>query len=218
MARPDPHLDFVFVSGDAAPDLETLAARIAAGLDPGPRPSPRPGGFGARQRWSLTRLRFLLDPAAVAAELYLVRRPTFLAPEDVEAWIEAPPADAIRLPPGTDGLVDAEAPPDAILFYALLAGPAPFRPVPIAPDPPPYSGVRAPHVLGDLERALAPGVRGLLEVSDPVPEDLVPAGLPPRLALLEAAVALLPPASSLRREVDGAVREWREREVVRSGS
>lgn len=169
-------LPLVFARGkEPLPDLSAMARRIAervgatASTVPANAPSaadpasdaahaagdaaPRQG-FGARQRWTLTRLGFA--PAGPHRERALVVRATFLSPAELGAWERALPDDAVPLPPECDGLVDARTPDDAMAFYAVLEGPAPWHPLPLQLLNPPFDECRRPFVLGDAARRLAP--------------------------------------------------------------
>lgn len=172
-------LPLVFARGkEPLPDLSAMARRIAerVGAAVGPATtepanaasatdpatdaaqasgdaSPRQG-FGARQRWTLTRLGFA--PAGPHRERALVVRATFLSPAELRSWERALPDDAVPLPPQCDGLVDARTPDDAMAFYAVLEGPAPWHPLPLQLLNPPFDESRRPFVLGDAARRLAP--------------------------------------------------------------
>jgi len=161
-------LPLVFARGkEPLPDLSAMARRIADRLgapalaeptptaEPpeGPPPPPRQG-FGARQRWTLTRLGFA--PAAPDRERALIVRATFLSPETLLTFESALPDDAVHIPPDHDGLVDAQTPDDTMAFYAVLEGPAPWRPIAIELLNPPFDACRRPFVLGDAAHRLAP--------------------------------------------------------------
>jgi len=127
--------------------VRTVAEQVAA---PPPR-APGPTGFGVRQRRTLTRLSF---EGTAGAPRVVVARPTFIAAEDLLAWREAPPADAIALPADADGIVDAATAEEAMAFYAVLEGPAPWRPLTLSPVPPPFDTVTRPFVWGDAATRL----------------------------------------------------------------
>ena len=161
------------------PDLSSLAQRVATragAVGPELRPSggtsePLPtsapasaeaesqaraarptAGFGARQRWTLTRFGFETSDVPRA----LVLRPTFIDEATLASFQAALPADAVPVPIGADGLVDAVSDDDAMMFYALLEGPAPWRPVPLRPLSPPFEESLRPFVLGDAAARLEP--------------------------------------------------------------
>lgn len=217
--------EFVF-AGDDAPSLDALARRVAAAVATGrgadahdadgpvaaalPRSSRAAGGFGARQRWYLTRL--VLPPAEGPRRL--VRRATFIDGDALARWRRTPPDDALEVPDDADGLVDALADADATTFYALLAA-APdstdaaadhtrsWRSLPLSPAPPPFDRCARPLVLGEASARLAPEIDArLARLRD---EPLALADLVPVLALVEAAVAFLPPDDGLRARTTAAL-------------
>lgn len=194
----------VFVRGTQSPDLSALARRVAlaAGAHAPPATGPRP--FAARARWSLVRLRFTPPDDA---PLLLVRRTAAIEPADLDAFALSPPPDAIEVPPNTDAIVDGEPAPESIAFYALLAGPAPWRALPLAPQLPPFDDAARLFALGPVEDRLAPAVLDRLDRLGTTPVAL--GELPLALALLEAAVRFLPSASPLRRLVDDRVAHHR---------
>ncbi len=205
---PDDHVPLVFAGAGPPPDFDALARRVAAAVSGQPSdaasPSRPPGGFGTHQRWYLTRLGW---SAPACAELAAVVRDRFIAPEDIAAWRDAPPPDALPLSPDADGLVDGLCPEGATIFYAVLAGPAPWRPLALSPVPPPFSAATRPGLLGPVEDRLGAAARARLEALDDQP--LALAELPPQLALLEAAVAILDSASAVRQSVEEAARRFR---------
>ncbi len=199
------------VRGQDGPDLGALARRIAArvadGVPQGEVEVPEVrGGFGARQRATLVRLRWPVPPGGQA--LYLVARSTFLSAEEVAGWATGPPEDAIELPAGTDGLVDARPEPGRTTFYAVLAG---GRSLPLAPDPPPFGGASAPWLLGDVEEALERGLAPWLRITAPTEaaDAPRPVDLPPRLKLARAAVQILPEDAELRARLERLLEAWR---------
>jgi hypothetical protein len=136
--------------------IAELAARLLAAA-PRPRPEPVPGGFGLAQPWTLGRLCF--EPLAADVPHVLVRRATFIDGASVAAWAETPPADAIPLPPGCDGVVDGLSETGSTAFYLVLArSGGGWRSLPLHPVPPPFDRCAAPLVLGPalarLEAAL----------------------------------------------------------------
>lgn len=199
----------VFVAGTDAPDLQALARRIAlAAGTPQAAGVPRSPAFAARPRWSLVRLAF--DPPA-GAPLLLVRRARAIEATELAQFVHAPPADAIALPPDTDGLVDAlpgsEPDADGVTFYALFSGPAPWAPVPLVPLLPPFDAAKRPALLGPVEDRLAPAIDQRL---DRLSTAALPLGeLPLELALVDAAVQCLPPTSPLRRRVEARIAQQR---------
>ena len=158
-------LPLVFARGrEPLPDLSAMARRLAERVGAGPQPERAPEeaitngaprqGFGARQRWTLNRLGF--EPAEEGRPRALVVRSRFLDPETLRAFENAPPTDAVPLPAQADGVVDALTPEDAMAFYAVLEGPAPWRPVPLQLLNPPFTESRRPFVLGDAATRLSP--------------------------------------------------------------
>lgn len=197
----------VFVAGPDAPDLAALARRVAlsTGASPpaGGPPAPTPA-FAARPRWSLVRLAF--DPPE-GAPLLLVRRPRAIEPAELARLAHSPPADAVALPPDSDGLIDglpgSEPAAEGVTFYVLLAGPAPWTSVPLVPLLPPFDAAKRPALLGPVEDRLAPAIHHRL---DRLATAALPLGeLPLELALIEAAVECLPVTSELRRRVEAQV-------------
>lgn len=200
---PSRETPFVFVSGEAAPDLTALARRVAdtvAGSASSSAPTrPRPSCFGARQRWYLSRLTL---PGH--GERHLVRRETFMDADLVASWAQAPPADAIAVPEGADGLVDGTPGElDQTVFYVLLAGPAPYRPLPLMPTAPPFSSVTRPMVLGPAVERLDAAISARLDNLTGGPVAL--SDLPPVLALVRAALAWLPADHPVRQRAERAV-------------
>ncbi|MCB9728938.1 MAG: hypothetical protein H6744_07600 [Deltaproteobacteria bacterium] len=194
--------ELVFVEGTRSPDLESLARRVALSAAGGRAlPAAAPSAeasqpFAARQRWSLIRLAFT-PPAS--APLQMVRRSQVIDPSELATFADAPPADAIALPPDTDGVIDAEPAPDAIAFYCVLAGPAPWRPLPLAPMPPPFDSASRPALLGPVEARLGAAIDERLERLERAP---LPLGeLPLALDLLDAALRCLPPTAPLRQRI-----------------
>ncbi|MCC6623955.1 MAG: hypothetical protein IT385_22045 [Deltaproteobacteria bacterium] len=134
-------------AGSVASLERVVAERLAV-------PAPRvlgPTGFGMRQRRTLNRLAFPVD-AGPAPRVAIVRA-TFIHEEDVRAWAEGPPDDAVPLPPDADGLVDAATPDDVMAFYVVLEasgeGAGPWRPLVLTPVPPPFDATARPCVIGD---------------------------------------------------------------------
>jgi len=164
------------LAGPAARDVASLERALAERLAV---PAPRtlgPTGFGMRQRWTSSRLAF--TPEAGPAPRLAVVRPTFIHEDEIRAWADAPPADAIALPPDADGLIDAATPDDAMAFYVVLEGPAPWRPLTLSPVPPPFDATRRPHVIGDGRARAA-------ELARTMPAD------GPARELVQAAIASL---------------------------
>jgi len=194
--------EFVFVEGAAPPDLSVLARGIAkhcAGGNFTMEKAPNIGAFGTRQRWYLNRVGW--DPADFT-ELRVVIRPTFMSTELIAQWVDEPPPDALPLEAACDGLIDAVSPEGSFAFYAALAGPAPWRPLPMRPIAPPFHDLRRPYFHGDVESRLAEAFRESMErlAQEPdAPEDL--RGL---MALWTAVVGNLHPDCDLAR----TVAEW----------
>ncbi|MFO0748700.1 MAG: hypothetical protein U1F43_24010 [Myxococcota bacterium] len=90
----------------------------------------------------------------------VVIRRTFIGEHDLEAWAAAPPPDAHDLPAVCDGFVDALTPDDEMAFYAVLQGPAPWRPLPLTTIQPPFESCRNPCFIGDGRARLGPWLRG----------------------------------------------------------
>ena len=126
----------------------------------------------------------------------LVVRDEVVRPETVQAWEKAPPADALELPPGCDGVVDAEASIGRPRYYVLLAGPMPWRALPLSPVAPPFDTLTNPFVLGDLGEGLAAGVEALTKRLED--ETIALMDIAPLMAMLEGALSLLPNAHPLR--------------------
>lgn len=201
----------VFVAGSEAPDLGALARRVALSLGTPSRasaPPAPPPAFAARPRWSLVRLAF--EPPA-GAPLSLLRRTRAIDPSELAQCVDAPPADAIAIPPDSDGLIDAlsgsEPAAEGVIFYALFAGPAPWTPLPLVPLLPPFDAAGRPTLLGPVEDRLAPAIHHRL---DRLATAALPLGeLPLELSLIEAAVQCLPATSALRRRVEAQVAQMR---------
>lgn len=201
---PPPRPDLVLVDDV---DLDALAARVAAayrGEAPAPAPQRAGGPFGTRQRWYLTRLAWSAPPGVPLA---VVRRTRFIDAAAVEAWRHEPPDDALPLPSGSDGLIDALTPEAQTAFYCVLAGPSPWRPVAIGPCPPPFDRVCSPAPIGHVVERLAEALARRLEALEARPLALLDLG--PELALLEAAGAALAPDAPARRLLAAAVARWR---------
>lgn len=148
-------------SGAVAPELRPsggtsepppTSAPASAEAESQARAARPTAGFGARQRWTLTRFGFETSDLPRA----LVLRPTFIDEATLASFQAALPADAVPVPIGADGLVDAVSDDDAMMFYALLEGPAPWRPVPLRPLSPPFEESLRPFVLGDAAARLEP--------------------------------------------------------------
>ncbi|TNF26575.1 MAG: hypothetical protein EP329_21065 [Deltaproteobacteria bacterium] len=200
---PSQDTPFVFVASEAAPDLDALARRVAESIAQGPSPAlparPRTSCFGARQRWYLTRLAL---PGT--GERHLIRRSTFMDADLIATWSAGPPADAVAVPLDADGLVDGTpGDPDETVFYVLLAGPAPLRPLPLMPVAPPFSSVARPLVLGPAAEQLDAAVAGRIAAITDGP--VVLSDLPPVLTLIRAAVAWLSEEHPVRRRAEDAV-------------
>ncbi|MCB9733781.1 MAG: hypothetical protein H6745_14365 [Deltaproteobacteria bacterium] len=135
---------------DEAPDRLAAVVRRLGGDRPAAPTAPRVGGFGTAQRWTLTRLAL---PERGRQRL-LVRRKQFMAADEVASWATAPPVDAVAVPEDADGLVDGLGEVGDTVFYTLLAGPAPWRALPLTPLPPPFSGVTRPFALGNARGRL----------------------------------------------------------------
>lgn len=164
-----PPVEMVFAQppgGPPPPDLATLARRVAtqlAGEPPVTRPPRPPGGsFGARGRWYPVHLMWPAPASPPYEPLRLVTRARFMDAQAVAAWASAPPADAVPLPDGADGLIDATVPEGEVRFYVVLAGPAPWRALPLSPAPPPFARPRRPASLGDVPGSLAAAVHARL--------------------------------------------------------
>jgi hypothetical protein len=143
-----------------------------ANAPPPPPRTPPPAGFGLQQPWYLGHLSF---PAETAAPRLVVRRTTFIQATDLQAWREAPPADAMPLPDRCNTIIDAIADVGETAFYAVLEGPGPWRSLPLVPLGPPFSGVLEAFVFGNararldaaIEAALARGADPMvLEILD----------------------------------------------------
>ncbi len=139
------------------PDISDLARRLQAQVPvPEPVATLKRFSFGALQRWTLTRLGFAPSELPRCA----IVRTTFLDQTTLTTWEQAPPADAIALPPGTDGLVDAVTPEDTTAFYAVFErgerADGAWQSVPLILLNPPYSESRQPFVVGDAAARLAP--------------------------------------------------------------
>lgn len=170
---PRAYTPLVFAANRNPPDFGSLARRVAERVAPGPSapstpsapsnpstesmnrpPSPSTAsihpvsGFGARQRWTLTRLAFPRGRDGV--ERVIVARTSFIAPHDVAAWAIEPPRDACPVPAECDGLVDGASPEDTMIFYLLLERDRDAW-LPIVPSlvPPPFDTVTRPALLGD---------------------------------------------------------------------
>jgi hypothetical protein len=204
-AAPSRDTPFVFVADEAAPDLTALARRVAERATDGAAAPvvparPRPSCFGTRQRWYLARLAL---PGAGAGPRLLVRRSTFMDADLVASWAAGPPEDAIAVAADADGLIDGVAAEDDTTFYVLLAGPAPFRPLPLMPVAPPFDAVRRPMTVGPaaerLDGAIAARLTALTAGAVALSE------LPPVLTLIRAAVAWLAPEHPVRSRAERAV-------------
>ncbi|MFT7580370.1 MAG: hypothetical protein ACI9MR_002039 [Myxococcota bacterium] len=202
-------IPFVFAATDAAPpSLDRLAKRVATQMGAGKAAAARTpaSGFGTKQKWYLTRLRFAGtdDPGRPRVA---VRRQTFIDDTLLTAWATRPPTDATMLAPGCDGLIDAVADMDETVFYVVLdrlPGTLDWRPIPLSPLAPPFVGVSAPHVWGDATIRLEAVVTARLDTLSPtessVALDLT--DLPPALDLIRASVAFLSPAAALRTQTE----------------
>lgn len=147
-------IPLVFARGKSAlPDLAGLARRIADRVAVPPTPSREATGFGAAQRWTLTRFAF-----APGGERVLVVRPTFLDAATLASFASAPPPDAMPVPSDADGLVDALTPDGVTSFYALLEREPGGRwaIVPMRLSSPPFDDVARPFALGDVAGRLSP--------------------------------------------------------------
>jgi hypothetical protein len=178
--------EFVFVEGGKTPELRKLAQNVARSLTgqaTKPTKSHHVGSFGTKQRWYLSRIGWNRS----SKELLLVARPTFISMEDLALWADSPPDEAIPLPADCDGLIDATSPEGSVTFYAVMEGPAPWRPLRLAPVPPPFDTMHAPFVLGDANVRL----RESFEVvrTRVASQPLALNELPSLLALWEAATA-----------------------------
>ncbi len=112
-------------------------------------------GFGAKQRWTLTRLGFA--PATCNRERVVVVRSTFLDATTIASWEAAPPADAIALPAAADGLVDALTADDAMAFYAVFErSEDAWRSLPVTLLNPPFEEAQRPFIIGDAAARLLP--------------------------------------------------------------
>jgi hypothetical protein len=196
----------VFAHGDTPPGFDALARRVAARASGG-RPleaeSPPISGFGARQRWTLTRLRWPEGGGPLA----IVIRDQFIDSATLDSWSEALPRDAMPIDDACDSLIDAEAPHGALRFYALMRGPAPWRPVALSPVPPPFDEATRPHTIGEIGARLAQGVASVVERLESAP--LALSDLEPQLMMLEGAVDVLASGDPLRALVEQAVERWR---------
>lgn len=204
-APPSRDTPFVFVADEAAPDLTALARRVAERATDGAAAPvvparPRPSCFGTRQRWYLARLAL---PGAGTGPRLLVRRATFMDADLVASWAMDPPEDAVAVAADADGLIDGLAPEDETTFYVLLAGPAPFRPLPLMPVAPPFDAVACPVAVGPaaerLDAAIAARLATLTDGAVALSE------LPPVLTLIRAAVAWLSPEHPVRSRAERAV-------------
>lgn len=147
-------IPLVFARGKSAlPDLAGLARRIADRVPVPPSPTREATGFGAAQRWTLTRFAF-----APGGERVLVVRPTFLDAATLASFATAPPPDAMPVPPDADGIVDALTPDGATSFYALLEREPGGRwaVAPMRLSSPPFDDVARPFVLGNVAGRLSP--------------------------------------------------------------
>lgn len=200
---PAADIPLIFVEGPDAPDLEALAARVASQVKGEPVQAggrATSGAFGAKQRWYLTRLGFTPPEGA---GLKAVVRTSFIDAPTLASFLVSPPDDALDLPEGSDGLVDGLTPADSFAFYAVLAGPAPWRLLQLTPLPPPFEASAAPALLGDVAGRLEPAVKArVAALASPTPGEIQALkDIPPQLALLEAAAAVLPKGSEARRAV-----------------
>jgi hypothetical protein len=147
---------------DPSAAVSDLARRVAASIAPKPLPEQAPGGFGATQRWTLTRLGFTPRQRDVHLARVLVVRSTFIAAADLAAWRRAPPADAHVLPPAADAIVDGTTAEGATAFYAVLeadapgdaSAPASWHSLPLMPILPPFETAEPPFVLGPARARL----------------------------------------------------------------
>lgn len=152
----DGHLDrdapLHFVDDDAPERLAAVVRRLGGdrGAPAAPAREGAAGGFGTTQRWTLTRLA-LPEPGRPRR---LVRRKLFMSAAEVETWADAPPVDAVSVPEEADALIDGLGELGDTVFYTLLAGPAPWRPLPLAPIPPPFAGVTRALTLGGARARL----------------------------------------------------------------
>lgn len=206
-----PELVFVEQAGHTPPDLDALARRVAerAAGDAPVTPAAAAhgaarGGFGARQRWYLTRLGWPRpsgdEPRA------LVRRQTFITAEDAASWRDALPDDATPVADGADGLVDAVTAADKTAFYVVLTGPAPWVPLPVAPVPPPFSACRHPMLLGDVVSQLSGTIQARVAELEEGP--LALGDVEPLLMLLDAAARVLPPTDPAQQCLAEARLRW----------
>jgi hypothetical protein len=137
----------------AAQDLtRQVAAHVGASATGPPELLTSPGAFGARQRAWLTRLTW---PHSEADALRVVVRSTFMDRSLLASWEAAMPEDAVEIPLDAGGLVDGLTPQGETAFYAVFAGPEPWRPLPLSPVLPPFDELRAPLLLGDVASRLA---------------------------------------------------------------
>jgi hypothetical protein len=180
------------VEGEPSLELEAFARRLAQGFR-GPPPERPPTGFGARQRWTLTRLGWAPEPGR---PLLLVVRSQFIDAEALAAMEAEPPADAIALTPGADGLVDGLTAEDAMAFYAVLEGPTPWRSLRVLPVPPPFDTLGAPVLLGEVEARVEAGIARALERAER--GEVSPEALAPLAQMCEATLAGLAPESQVR--------------------
>ena len=184
---PSPETPFVFAGRGPHPDLEAMARRIRSdgdAPDMPPLPSRDGGCFGARQRWYLTRLRF---DASETGELAIVRRAVPFGEAELRAWEDAPPEDADRVSTNHDGLIDGITPDETSAFFAVLRGPAPWRPLRLMPSQPPFTDVANPVVLGDPRPRLVETITRLLART--TEETTALSDLPPLFTLMRAAAA-----------------------------
>ncbi|MGB0589349.1 MAG: hypothetical protein ACPGU1_06685 [Myxococcota bacterium] len=202
------HTPLIFAHHARPAGFDQLARQLAAQAGTPnsmvPRAEGPAGAFGARQRWTLTRLTW---PEQGSAPLALVMRDTPIEAPTIASWASAPPNDASKLPRAADGLVDASCPLDDLRFYVLMRGPAPWAPVPLSPVPPPFDAAQRPHILGDLGARLTEGVEGIAHRLEH--EELALSDVAPLLTLLRGAVALLSSDHPLQRRVEQIATRWK---------
>jgi hypothetical protein len=206
-AEGDPHTPLIFAHNARPPGFDQMARQLAAHAGP---PSLEPearaplGAFGARQRWTLTRLTWT---EREIAPLSLVIREQFVDAKTIASWTEGLPNDACAIPPSADGVLDASCPLGELRFYVLLSGPAPWTPVALSPVSPPFDAVKRPHIIGDLGPRLTEGVETLAHRLEH--DELALSDVAPLLGLLHGAVALLPLQHDLRVRVGHIATRWK---------
>jgi hypothetical protein len=196
----------IFAHDSRPAGFEQLARQLASNTGAAhrePLTTAPLAAFGARQRWTLTRLTW---PDQGGAPLALVIREQFVDATAIASWRTTLPVDAHHVAPSSDGFIDAQCPLDALQFYVLLSGPAPWKPVALSPVSPPFEATQRPHVIGDLGARLTEGVDTIVRRLEQ--EALALSDVDPQLALLKGAVALLPPHHGLRLRVDKIAQRW----------